>query len=145
MPLLNSVLGSVGVAVLGASIVTRNRELSLGGWFRSFFTSDAVAGSVLVRWLTPPLFMVATASYFLPKTTDNIRNYTFAVEEAHLPALAAQHRRVYEATASAWNSIRARTSGSLSGSVDEWTKKVQGLTGLKVHEATKTKPQGDQE
>jgi organizing structure protein 2 len=99
--------------------------------------SDAVAGTALVRWLTPPLFLAASAAYFLPKTTDNVRNFTFSVEEARFPALAAYHRRVYDAASSAWESITATTSGSLRGSVDSWTKKVEGITGLKVHEATK--------
>jgi hypothetical protein len=131
--------------VLGASIITRNRELPLALLCLGDFVSDEAVGNAAIRWLAPPVFLAASASYFLPKTTDNIRNIAFSIEEAWFPGLAAYHRRAYESASSAWRSASESTSSTFKGSVDGWTKKIEGLTGLKVHEATRTKPGSEKE
>lgn len=51
-------------------------------------------GNILVRLLLPPTLLVASAPYFLPHTSANVRAYLSRVEDTHFPDLAAQHRAV---------------------------------------------------
>jgi len=109
----------VGVASLSGSILTRNR-------------------SVLTRVLLPPTFFLLSFNYLLPKTSQNVSAYAGALEEAHLPTLAQKHAVAIAHTHMTWERVRAAGIGGrdavqegLGGAV----RKVQELTGLKVHEA----------
>jgi len=109
----------VGVASLSGSILARNR-------------------SVLTRVLLPPTFFLLSFHHFLPKTSQNVSAYAGALEDAHLPTLAQKHAVAIAHTHMTWERVRAAGIGGrdavqegLGGAV----RKVQELTGLKVHEA----------
>jgi organizing structure protein 2 len=109
----------VGVASLGGSILARNR-------------------SVFSRVLLPPTFFLLSCKYFLPKTTHNVAAYAGSLEEEHFPALAQKHAVAIAHTHMTWERLRAagisgrdQVQDGLGGAV----RKVQELTGLKVHEA----------
>jgi organizing structure protein 2 len=109
----------VGVASLSGSILARNR-------------------SVFTRALLPPTFFLLSCKYFLPKTTHNVAAYAGSLEEEHFPALAQKHAIAIAHTHMTWERLRAasisgrdQVQDGLSGAV----RRVQELTGLKVHEA----------
>ena len=109
----------VGVASLSGSILARNR-------------------SVLTRVLLPPTFFLLSFHHFLPKTSQNVSAYAGALEEAHLPTLAQKHAVAIAHAHMTWERYRAAVidgrdtiQEGLGGAV----RKVQELTGLKVHEA----------
>jgi organizing structure protein 2 len=109
----------VGVASLSGSILARNR-------------------SVFTRVLLPPTFFLLSCKYFLPKTTHNVGAYAGSLEEEHFPALAQKHAVAIAHTHMTWERLRAasvsgrdQVQDGLSGAV----RRVQELTGLKVHEA----------
>jgi MICOS complex subunit MIC26 len=109
----------VGVASLGGSILARNR-------------------SVFTRVLLPPTFFLLSCKYFLPKTTHNVAAYAGSLEEEHFPALAQKHAVAIAHTHMTWERLRAagisgrdQVQHGLGGAV----RKVQELTGLKVHDA----------
>jgi len=109
----------VGVASLSGSILARNR-------------------SVFTRVFLPPTFFLLSLNYFLPKTSHNVSAYAGSLEEEHLPTLAQKHAVAIAHTHMTWERVRAAgISGrdtvqeGLGGAV----RKVQELTGLKVHEA----------
>lgn len=103
-----------------------------------------LTGSVLtrtrafpIRWLTPPLFTVLAAPYFLPKTSHNVRAYLSRVEDAHMPELAREHDRLNARLGSMWNSSVQTVSGA-GDQAKGWSKKavqtVEDKTGLRVGE-----------
>lgn len=103
---------------------------------------SGLTGSVLtrtrslpIRFLAPPLFALAAAPYFLPKTSHNIRSYLSRVEDAHMPELAASHDRLNAQVASTWNQVRGQVGGA-SETAKGWGERaargVEDATGLKV-------------
>jgi len=109
----------VGVASLSGSILARNR-------------------SVFTRVFLPPTFFLLSLNYFLPKTSQNVSVYAGSLEEEYLPTLAQKHAVAIAHTHMTWERVRA---ASISGrdTVQEGlggaVRRVQELTGLKVHEA----------
>lgn len=109
----------VGVASLSGSILARNR-------------------SVFTRVFLPPTFFLLSLNYFVPKTSQNVSVYAGSLEEEYLPTLAQKHAIAIAHTHMTWERVRAASisgrdtvQGGLGGAV----RKVQELTGLKVHEA----------
>jgi organizing structure protein 2 len=109
----------VGVASLSGSILARNRSL-------------------FARLSLPPTFFLLSFNHFLPKTSHNVSAYAGALEEAHLPTLAQKHAVAIAHAHMTWERVRAAGVGGrdavqegLGGAV----RKIQELTGLKVHEA----------
>jgi len=109
----------VGVTSLSGSILARNR-------------------SVFTRVLLPPTFFLLSLKYFLPKTTQNVSAYAGSLEEEHFPSLAQKHAVAIAHSQMTWERVRA---ASISGrdkvqdGLGSAARKVQELTGLKVHEA----------
>ncbi|KAI9639406.1 apolipo protein O-domain-containing protein [Dioszegia hungarica] len=104
-----------------------------------------LTGSVLtrtrafpIRWLAPPIFTIAAAPYFLPKTSANIRSYLSRVEDAHMPELAREHDRLNARVGSLWNQSVNTVSGA-GEQAKGWSKKavqtVEDTTGLRVGES----------
>jgi organizing structure protein 2 len=109
----------VGVASLSGSILARNR-------------------SVFTRVLLPPAFFLLSFKYFLPKTTQNVSAYAGSLEEEHFPSLAQKHAVAIAHSHMTWERVRAAgISGrdKVEGGLGSAVRKVQELTGLKVHEA----------
>ena len=109
----------VGVASLSGSILARNR-------------------SVFTRFLLPPTFFLLSFKYFLPKTTQNVSEYAGSLEEEHFPSLAQKHAVAIAHSHMTWERVRASgISGrdKVQGGLGSAARKVQELTGLKVHEA----------
>ncbi|KAF8504502.1 apolipo protein O-domain-containing protein [Russula emetica] len=109
----------VGVASLSGSILARNR-------------------SVFTRVILPPTFLFLSFKYFLPKTTQNVSEYAGSLEEEHFPSLAQKHEVAIAHSHMTWEHVRAagisgrdKVQDGLGGAA----RKVQELTGLKVHEA----------
>jgi len=112
----------VGVASLSGSILARNR-------------------SVLTRVLLPPTFLLASFKYFLPKTTHNVSAYAGSLEEEHFPSLAQKHAVAIAHSQMTWERVRAAgISGrdKVQDGLGSAARKVQELTGLKVHETLGT-------
>jgi MICOS complex subunit MIC26 len=109
----------VGVASLSGSILARNR-------------------SVFTRFLLPPTFLLLSFKYFLPKTTQNVSEYAGSLEEEYFPSLAQKHSVAIAHSHMTWERVReAGMNGrdKLQGGLGSAARKVQELTGLKVHEA----------
>lgn len=93
------------------------------------------AGAFPLRLLTPPLALVISSQYFLPKTTSNVSSYYVELETKHFPAVK-QHRE------SAADSIRGLLSSAEQGTKEAreqaataWKKGLKGVedvSGLKV-------------
>ena len=108
----------VGVATLSGSILARNR-------------------SVFARALLPPTFLLLSFNYLLPKTSRNVSAYAGSLEEEHLPTLAQKHAVAIAHTHMTWERVRAAGVGgrdTVQENVGAVVRKVQELTGLKVHE-----------
>ncbi|PPQ78563.1 hypothetical protein CVT25_011774 [Psilocybe cyanescens] len=108
----------VGVATLTGSILGRNRILP-------------------TRLLLPPIFLLASADYFLPKTSGNLSAYLGSLEDTYFPAFAQKHevakahsQMTWERVKEATKSGRERLDDGASSAVD----KVQEVTGLKLKE-----------
>jgi organizing structure protein 2 len=103
---------------------------------------SGLTGSVLtrtrslpIRWLAPPLFALASAPYFLPKTSSNIRAYLSRVENAHFPELAAEHDKLNAQVSSTWNRLQGQVGGAgeaAKGWGERAARGVEDATGLKV-------------
>ncbi|KAI0273068.1 apolipo protein O-domain-containing protein [Russula aff. rugulosa BPL654] len=109
----------VGVASLSGSILARNR-------------------SVFSRILLPPTFLLLSFNYFLPKTTHNVSAYAGSLEEKHFPSLAQKHAVAIAHSHMTWERVRAAGISGRDKVQDGFgsaARKVQELTGLKVHEA----------
>ncbi|KAI0254544.1 apolipo protein O-domain-containing protein [Lactifluus subvellereus] len=117
-PLTPAVL-YVGVASLSGSILARNR-------------------SIFARFLLPTAFFYLSSKYFLPKTTQNFSAYGRSLEQKHFPVLAQKHTVAIAHTHMTWERLReAGINGRdrFQGSLGSAVRKVQDVTGLKVHEA----------
>lgn len=109
----------VGVASLSGSILARNRF-------------------ILTRVIVPPTFLLLSFKYFLPKTTQNISAYAGSLEEEHFPTLAQKHAVAIAHSQMTWERVRAagiNGRDKVQGGLGSAARKVQELTGLKVHEA----------
>uniref|UniRef100_A0A8H7XL84 MICOS complex subunit n=1 Tax=Psilocybe cubensis TaxID=181762 RepID=A0A8H7XL84_PSICU len=108
----------VGVATLTGSILGRNRLLP-------------------TRLLLPPLFLMASADYLLPKTTSNLRAYLGGLEDAYFPAVAEKHEIAKAHAGMTWERVKGATEGAREGVREgargavDW---VQEATGLKLRE-----------
>lgn len=109
------------IAGLTGSVITRNRSFPL-------------------RWLAPPLFTVAAAPYFLPKTSHNIRAYLSDLEDKHFPELAARQDRFLSTASSHMEMTLDRLRGAEEGARVWGAKAVEGVenaTGLRVADAVR--------
>ena len=108
----------VGIATLTGSILSRNRI-------------------ILTRLLLPPLFLVASANHFLPKTTGNLSDYLGSLEDTHFPALAQKHEVAKAHSLMTWERlVDATKSGrdQVNHGADVVVEKIQEATGLKLKE-----------
>ncbi|OCF38317.1 hypothetical protein I317_07915 [Kwoniella heveanensis CBS 569] len=104
------------IAGLSGSVLTRTRSLP-------------------IRFLAPPLFTLAAAPYFLPKTSHNIRKYLSDVEDRNFPEFAARHDHFVQTGVAHFNMTLGRLSDA-GDSAKEWShtafEKVENTTGLKL-------------
>lgn len=107
-----------GVAGLTGSILARNRILP-------------------TRLLLPPVFLFATANYFLPKTTGNLSAYLGDLEDTYVPEVAQKHDIAKAHSAMAWARLKDATANGrakLDESAGLAVHKIQEATGLKLKE-----------
>ncbi|UZJ56117.1 hypothetical protein CBS101457_005437 [Exobasidium rhododendri] len=107
----------VGVATLAGSVFTRYRSLP-------------------VRFLTPPLFLIGSLNYFLPKTTHNMSQYYLEVESAHLPPVVKDQRENFlrlwhKSTGAAKQTLEKAREGT-GELLHKGLQGVEDNTGLKV-------------
>jgi organizing structure protein 2 len=109
----------VGVATLSGSIFARNRNLP-------------------TRLLLPPIFLMASAQHFLPKTTHNFSAYLGSLEDKYFPTVSQKHEIAKAHSAMTWQRVKEATQGNrtrlekvASSAVDQ----VQKVTGLKIRES----------
>jgi organizing structure protein 2 len=108
----------VGIATLTGSIIARNRTLP-------------------IRFLLPPIFLVASANHFLPETTGNLSSYFGSLEETYFPFLSAKHNVANAHTRMTWERVKDATASSreqLNRGAMSAVEKVQEVTGLKMKE-----------
>ncbi|KAF9040003.1 apolipo protein O-domain-containing protein [Panaeolus papilionaceus] len=108
----------VGVATLSGSILARNRML-------------------LTRFIAPPLFLLVSANYVLPKTTANLSSYLGSIEEKYFPTFAHKHDVAKAHSAMAWEQLKESTQKgreSLNNGALFAVDKFQESTGLKLRE-----------
>jgi len=106
----------VGVATLAGSIVSRNRSL-------------------FSRLILPPVFLATTATLLLPRTTDNVRNCAWSIEQQHSPALARHHAEIYNKAQDAFYKLRGSTQTlrkHLTEGVSKGAHRLEDITGLKT-------------
>jgi organizing structure protein 2 len=108
----------VGIATLTGSILARNRN-------------------ILTRLLLPPIFLVASANHFLPKSTGNLSDYLGSLEDTYFPELAQKHEIAKAHSQMTWQRIKDATKSGRDqvnhGAVVA-VEKVQEATGLKLKE-----------
>ena len=108
----------VGVATLSGSILARNRGLP-------------------TRFLLPPLFLVFSANYFLPKATHNLSDYLGSLEDEFIPTFAQKHETAKAHSAMTWARVKDGTQG-IKGHVETATStviaKLAEMSGLKLRE-----------
>ncbi|PWN51635.1 hypothetical protein IE53DRAFT_361419 [Violaceomyces palustris] len=106
----------VGVATLAGSVFTR---------FRSF----------PIRLVAPPLMMVGSLQYFLPKTSSNLAQYYDRFEQAKFPQLHASRvsavERIRHSLASSIQTAQQAKSDAERG-LKKSLSEVENVTGLKV-------------
>jgi organizing structure protein 2 len=88
--------------------------------------------------LLPTTFFYLSSKYFLPKTTQNFSAYAGSLEEKHFPTLAQKHAVAIAHTYMTWELLReAGINGrdKFQGGLGSAVRKIQDVTGLKVHEA----------
>ena len=89
------------------------------------------------RLILPPICFVASAKYFLPRTSHNLSDYLGSVEDAHFPALAEKHDIANAHSAMTWERIKEGTKDARArvghGAVSI-VEKVQETSGLKLRE-----------
>lgn len=96
--------------------------------------------SLPIRFLAPPLFVVASAPYFLPKTSANVRAYLSDTEDRLVPEFAASHDRINAAVSMHWEMLKDRLGRAGEEAQSLSRRAVRGVedaTGLKVAEAIK--------
>lgn len=95
-------------------------------------------GNILLRLTIPPLFFVAAAPYFLPKTSHNVRQYLGKIEDAHFPEFASQHDELNRQLSSTFNSAKYHAehlSDDVRGLSGKITHQIEDTTGLKLKDA----------
>ncbi|PWN21010.1 hypothetical protein BCV69DRAFT_282513 [Microstroma glucosiphilum] len=107
----------VGVATLAGSVFGR---------YRSF----------PIRFLSPPLFLLGSLNYFLPKTSHNLSLYYQQVESAHLPPIIKEQREsLVKSAKSLWRQADDKAhvaARKVEGGWKGGLEKVQEGTGLKI-------------
>ena len=108
----------IGVATLTGSILARNRMF-------------------ITRLILPPVSFVASAKYFLPRTSHNLSDYLGSVEDTLFPDFAEKHDIAKAHSSMTWERIREGTKDARArvnhGAVST-VEKVQETTGLKLQE-----------
>lgn len=118
---------SVGISTLLGSIITRNRAFPL-------------------RFLTPPLFLVGSANYFLPKTAHNLNLYISELEQQYIPNVYEQQKRLssflHDSLVSATRAVKSSET-----TARQWTaegrQKLQETSGLSLQQASKPSSEED--
>ena len=108
----------VGVATLSGSILARNRFLP-------------------TRLFLPPVFLLVSTNYFLPKTSDNLMSYLASLEDTYFPTLAQKHDIANAHTRMTWERIKDSTENSrawVNRGAEKTVHTIQELTGLKLRE-----------
>ena len=108
----------VGIATLTGSILARNRN-------------------ILTRLLLPPIFLVASANHFLPKSTGNLSDYFGSLEDRFFPELAQKHEVAKAHSQMTWQRIKDATKSGrdqINRGAVVAVEKVQETTGLKLKE-----------
>lgn len=112
-------ISSVGVSTLLGSILTRTRSFP-------------------IRFLSPPLALVLSSSYFLPKTASNVSSYTAALEKAYIPSVYEQQVALTSQVRSAWRQVSgkaAEVGGKAERAVAQAGGKLQEQSGLRLQQA----------
>ncbi|KAF9528766.1 apolipo protein O-domain-containing protein [Crepidotus variabilis] len=108
----------VGVATLTGSIIARNRFLP-------------------TRLLLPPIFLIASAQHFLPKTSHNLSAYLGSLEDRYFPSVAQTHDIAKAHSAMTWERVKDATKdgrASAGKAVTSAVDSIQEATGLKLRE-----------
>ena len=108
----------VGVATLTGSILARNRMF-------------------VTRLILPPVSFVASAKYFLPRTSHNLSDYLGSVEDTLFPDFAEKHDIAKAHSSMTWERIREGTKDArarVNHSAVSTVEKIQETTGLKLQE-----------
>ncbi|CEH12915.1 Apolipoprotein O [Ceraceosorus bombacis] len=106
----------IGVATLASSVFTRYRALPL-------------------RLLTPPLALVVSSQYFLPKTTSNVSSYYVELEGRHFPAVKEHRESALQSVRGLLSSAGKSTKEAREEAAKAWKrslKSVEDVSGLKV-------------
>jgi organizing structure protein 2 len=115
----------VGVATLAGSVFTR---------YRSF----------PIRVLTPPLFLIGSLNYFLPKTAHNVSQYYLELESKHLPQSVREQRenalRLYRQSLGSAKVNLEKAKEESSKLVNKGLASVEQGTGLKVGSGPSAQP-----
>lgn len=102
---------------------------------------DPLLGSFPIRFLSPPLFLLGSLNYFLPRTAHNLSLYYQQVESAHLPPVIKEQREsLLKSARSLWRQADDKAhvaARKVEGGWKGGLEKVQEGTGLKVAPTSK--------
>ena len=91
-----------------------------------------------IRFLSPPLALLASSSYLLPKTTHNVSLYAGALEKAYIPTIYEQQVAVGHQVKDLWEQARgkaAEVGDKASRVAEDAREKVKEGSGLKLQKA----------
>ncbi|CAD6584809.1 MAG: hypothetical protein CYPHOPRED_002858 [Cyphobasidiales sp. Tagirdzhanova-0007] len=114
----------VGISTLLGSILTRSRSFP-------------------VRFVAPPIFLLASATYFLPKTSHNASLYGRQLEKIYAPSVYDAHSAVRSQIDSAWHRAQTTLSDSRAKAItlsDKGVRALENSSGLRVQSKDQNEP-----
>lgn len=91
-------------------------------------------GSFPIRFITPPLFLLASLNYFHPKLSHNLSSYYVDLERAHAPQLMRQRESLVGSLRNTFQSATHKVEQAKSGAergLRTGLNEVEKNTGLK--------------
>src|SRR5258708_38157996 len=99
-------------------------------------------GSLPIRILLPPAFLLLASPQFLPKTSANLRAYFASLEDHYVPDIAAQHdafnKSVTNLLVGACKKCAELTKSGRDG-IQIGLQKLEEASGLKLGAKTESK------
>jgi MICOS complex subunit MIC26 len=91
-----------------------------------------------LRFSFPPVFLVASSYYFLPKTSANIGNYIYSLEEEYAPGLAKAQIEIDRSIGNGVQTAKkfwSLSTSSIHSGLEKGINWTQDASGLKLREA----------
>lgn len=122
-----------------SSLLAKNENLTPNGLYVGVLTLASMVftrhRAFPIRWIVPPVVLVASMRYFLPGTSDNIADYYEMKEEALSKPFSEARRAQWARAKQFWYTGIDHFQMTREKLAGTWTSSVRGLedsTGLQV-------------